>query len=164
MELVMPGLGLIFWMTLVFGILLFVLAKFAWKPIMNGIRQREDNIRNSLEAAEQAHKDMLKLKAGNEELLQQAKNERDSMLAEARKMQETIIEEAKIKANEETNRLIEAARVSIEMEKKAAISELKGQLAEISVEISEKLLKRELEPANKQKQLIDQMLKEIDFN
>lgn len=160
----MPGLGLIFWMTLVFGILLFVLAKFAWKPIMNGIRQREDNIRNSLEAAEQAHKDMLKLKAGNEELLQQAKNERDSMLAEARKMQETIIEEAKIKANEETNRLIEAARVSIEMEKKAAISELKGQLAEISVEISEKLLKRELEPANKQKQLIDQMLKEIDFN
>lgn len=164
MELVMPGLGLIFWMTLVFGILLFVLAKFAWKPIMNGICQREDNIRNSLEAAEQAHKDMLKLKAGNEELLQQAKNERDSMLAEARKMQETIIEEAKIKANEETNRLIEAARVSIEMEKKAAISELKGQLAEISVEISEKLLRRELEPANKQKQLIDQMLKEIDFN
>lgn len=164
MELVMPGLGLIFWMTLVFALLLFLLAKFAWKPIMKGIHQREDNIRKSLEAAEQAQKDMLKLKAGNEELLQQAKNERDSMLAEARKMQETIIEEAKIKANEETNRLIEAARVSIEMEKKAAISELKGQLAEISVEISEKLLRRELEPANKQKQLIDQMLEEIDFN
>ncbi len=160
----MPGLGLIFWMTLVFGLLLFILAKFAWKPIMKGIRQREDNIRNSLQAAEQAQKDMLKLKAGNEELLQQAKNERDSMLAEARKMQETIIEEAKVKADEETNRLIEAARLSIEMEKKAAISELKGQLAEISVEISEKLLKRELEPANKQKQLIDQMLEEIDFN
>lgn len=164
MQLVSPGIGLIFWMTLSFGIVLYILGRFAWRPIMKGIHEREDSIEKALHAAEDAKREMLKLKAGNEQLLREAKEERDALMREARKTKENIIEEARVKANEEANRIIENARESIHYEKMAAISELKGQIAAISIEIAEKLVRQELSDKEKQHVLTEKLLNEVKIN
>jgi F-type H+-transporting ATPase subunit b len=164
MELVKVDIGLLFWMTLTFGILLFILGKYAWKPIMKMLHEREDSIEKALNAAEEAKKEMLKLKAGNEQLLLEAKEERDALLRDARKVKESIIEEARLKANEEANRIIENARESIQYEKMAAINDLKNQIASISIEIAEKLLGQELSNTDKQRQLTEKLLKEVKIN
>ena len=113
MELVQPGLGLIFWMTISFSILIFILAKFAWKPIMKGLKEREDSIDQALHAADKAREEMKQLQFSNEQLLKEAKEERDNILRDARHVKENIIEEARVKANEEANRIIENAKESI---------------------------------------------------
>ncbi|NVO21282.1 MAG: F0F1 ATP synthase subunit B [Bacteroidetes bacterium] len=164
MELVKVDIGLLFWMTLTFGILLFILGKYAWKPIMKMLHEREESIDKALNAAEDAKKEMLKLKAGNEQLLLEAKEERDALLRDARKVKESIIEEARAKANEEANRIIENARESIQYEKLAAINDLKNQIASISIEIAEKLLGQELSNKEKQKELTEKLLKEVKIN
>jgi F-type H+-transporting ATPase subunit b len=164
MELVKIDIGLLFWMTLTFSILLYILGKFAWKPIMKMLHEREDSIEKALNAAEEAKKDMLKLKAGNEQLLLEAKEERDALMRDARKVKESIIEEARLKANEEANRIIENARESIQYEKLAAINELKNQIATISIEIAEKLLGQELADKEKQQQLTEKLLKDVKIN
>jgi F-type H+-transporting ATPase subunit b len=164
MELVKVDIGLLFWMTLTFGILLFILGKYAWKPIMKMLHEREESIDKALNAAEDAKKEMLKLKAGNEQLLLEAKEERDALLRDARKVKESIIEEARVKANEEANRIIENARESIQYEKLAAINDLKNQIASISIEIAEKLLGQELSNKEKQKELTEKLLKEVKIN
>ena len=164
MELVKIDIGLLFWMTVTFSILLFILGKYAWKPIMKMLHEREDSIEKALNAAGEAKKDMLKLKAGNEQLLVEAKEERDALMRDARKVKESIIEEARVKANEEANRIIENARESIQYEKLAAINELKNQIASISIEIAEKLLMHELADKEKQQQLMEKLLKEVKIN
>jgi F-type H+-transporting ATPase subunit b len=164
MELVKVDIGLLFWMTLTFGFLLFILGKYAWRPIMKMLHEREASIEKALHAAEEAKKEMLKLKAGNEQLLLEAKEERDALLREARKIKDSIIEEARLKANEEGNRIIENARESIQFEKLAAINELKNQIASISIEIAEKLLMQELSDKEKQHQLTEKLLKEVKIN
>ena len=164
MELVSPGIGLIFWMTLSFLIVLFILKKFAWKPIMKSLHEREDTIDEALHAADRAREDMKKLKFDNEELLKQAKEERDDILKAARKVKDSIIEESKIKANEEANRIIESAKEAIENEKLAAITDLKNQLATLSIDIAEKLIKEELSTNIKQQDYIKKLVDEVHFN
>jgi F-type H+-transporting ATPase subunit b len=164
MQLVTPGIGLIFWMLVSFGLVLFILGKYAWKPIMKGIHQREETIEKALEAANDAKKDMLLLKAGNEQLLRDAKDERDALMREARKLKETIIEEARVKAAEESARIVENARENIQFEKMAAINDLKNQIASISIEIAEKLIEKELEDRKSQQELTEKLLKEVKIN
>lgn len=164
MELVTPGIGLLFWMTLSFGLLLFVLGKYAWKPILKAIHEREDSIETALHAAEKAREDMLLLKADNELLLKQAREERDTMLRDARKMKEDILEEARGKANEQGQRIIENARESIQFEKMAAITELKNQIAMFSIEIAEKVIEQELSDKAKQKQFTEKLIEKIKLS
>jgi F-type H+-transporting ATPase subunit b len=164
MQLVTPGIGLIFWMLVSFSLVMYVLAKFAWAPIMKGIHQREDTIEKALEAANEAKKEMLQLKAGNEQLLRDAKDERDALMRDARKVREAIIEEARLKAGEEAARIVENARENIQFEKMAAINELKNQIASISIEIAEKLIGKELENKKAQQELTEKLLKEVKIN
>jgi F-type H+-transporting ATPase subunit b len=164
MQLVTPGIGLIFWMLVSFSLVLFVLGKYAWKPIMKGIHQREDSIEKALEAANDAKKEMLQLKAGNEQLLRDAKDERDALMRDARKVKEAILDEARVKANEEASRIMENARENIQYEKMAAINDLKNQIASISIEIAEKLIGKELENKKQQEQLTEKLLKEVKIN
>jgi F-type H+-transporting ATPase subunit b len=164
MELVTPGIGLLFWMTLSFGLLLFVLGKYAWKPILKALHDREDSIETALHSAEKAREDMLLLKADNELLLKQAREERDVMLREARKMKEGILEEAKTKANEQGQRIIETARESIQFEKMAALTELKNQIALFSIEIAEKVIEQELSDKAKQKQFTEKLIEKIKLS
>ncbi len=164
MELVKVDIGLLFWMTLTFSLVLFILGKYAWKPIMKMLHEREESIEKALNAADDAKKEMLKLKAGNEQLLLEAKEERDALLRDARKIKESILEEARSRANEEGNRIIENARESIQYEKMAAINELKNQIASISIEIAEKILGQELADKEKQHQLTEKLLKEVKIN
>jgi len=152
MELVNPGIGLIVWMTLAFLAILYILGKYAWGPIMKSLKERESTIHDALNSAEKAKEEMKKLKFSNEQLLQEAKNERDAILAAARKIKESIIEESKLKATEEANRIIISAKESIENEKMAAITELKNQLAEFSLEVASKILKKELSDPKKQEE------------
>ncbi|MCG3165946.1 MAG: ATP synthase subunit b [Bacteroidia bacterium] len=164
MELVKPAFGLIFWMFVSFGIILFLLKKFAWKPILEMLDEREKTISDALNSAQKAKEEMAALKAGNEKLLQEARNERDQLLKEARDAKETIINEAKTKANEEANKLLAIARENISNEKMAAITELKNYVATLSIEIAEKVLKQELADANKQKELVQSLLKDTKLN
>jgi F-type H+-transporting ATPase subunit b len=164
MELIQPGLGLIFWMTISFGLVLFLLGKYAWKPIMKMLREREESIEQALHAADKARDEMKNLVSDNERLLAEAKNERDAILGEARKIREKIIEEARGKANEEAERIVENARERIENEKMAAITELKNQIALLSIEIAEKLIREELSHDKKQEGLIRKMLDDVKSN
>jgi len=164
MQLVTPGIGLIFWMLVSFSLVMYILAKYAWGPIMKGIHQREDTIEKALEAANEAKKEMLQLKAGNEQLLRDAKDERDALMRDARKVRESILDEARTKAAEESARILENARENIQFEKMAAINELKNQIASISIEIAEKLIGKELENKEQQQQLTEKLLKEVKIN
>jgi F-type H+-transporting ATPase subunit b len=164
MELVQPGIGLIFWMTLSFAILLWVLAKFAWKPIIKALHERESTIDDALNAANKAKEEMKELKFSNEQLLKDAKEERDAILRAGRKVRDTIIEKAKNKANEEADRIVESAKERIENEKMAATTDLKNQLASLSIEIAEKILNKELSSDNKQEEFVNELIKDINFN
>ena len=142
MELVNPGLGLIFWMTLAFLAILFLLKKYAWIPILASLKERESNIEAAIHSADKAREEMKQLKFSNEQLLREAKNERDIILSEARKIKDSIIEESKLKAHEESTRILNSARESIQNEKMAAITDLKNQVATLSIDIAEKVIKR----------------------
>ena len=164
MELVTPGIGLLFWMLLSFAVVLFILKKFAWKPILKALKEREDSIEDALESAEKAKEEMAKLQVDNEKIINEAKAERDNLINEAREVKEKIINEAKTQATTEANKLIKQAHTNIQNEKVAAINEIKEQVAILSVEIAEKLLKQELEKDKKQEELINSLLKEIEVN
>ncbi len=164
MELITPGIGLVFWMLLSFGLLLFILKKFAWKPIINMLDERDNTISEALDQAKIAREEMKTLQSNNELLIIQAKEERDSIIIEARKIREKMIEEAKIKANEESQRIIESAKESINYEKLRAITDLKNQVAQLSIDIAEKLLTNELSDKEKQNKMIEGMLDEVRFN
>lgn len=164
MELVSPGIGLIFWMTLVFSLLLFLLGKYAWRPIMKALKDRDDFIEQSLTAADRAKEEMKELKYSNEQLLKEAQEERDAILREARKVKESIIEEARVKANEEADNIVENAKVRIENEKKAAMIDLKNQIADMAITVAEKVLERELSEPSKQKDYIEKLLDKTQLN
>jgi F-type H+-transporting ATPase subunit b len=164
MELVNPGIGLIVWMTLAFLAILYILGKYAWKPILKALKERESTIHEALNSAEKAKEEMLKLKFSNEELLQEAKNERDAILATARKIKESIIEESKQKASEEANRIIIAAKESIQNEKMNAMTDLKNQLADLSLDVAKKILRRELSDPKKQEEYAKELIKDVKFN
>lgn len=164
MQLVQPGLGLIIWTTLVFLILLFLLKKFAWKPILKAVSDREESIENALKTAEKAKEEMAALTANNEKLLQEAREERDEILKVARTTKEQIISEAKNKAKAEGERILTAAKETIETEKMAALTELKNQVAALSIEIAEKIIKTELSSDEKQKALAENLVKEVSLN
>ena len=164
MELVTPGLGLFFWMVLSFSIVLFLLVKFAWKPILNALKEREDSIDEALQSAQKAREEMSHLKADNEQIIKEAKQQREKLIREAKETREKIVEEAKVEANKEANRIIEKAKTVIQNEKKAAITEIKDQISLISVDIAEKLIKQELSEKNKKDDLINNLLEEIKIN
>ena len=164
MGLMIPETGLVIWMIITFLILLFLLRKFAWKPILKMIKDREDSIDSALKSAEKAKEEMRNLQSDNEKILAQARHERDQMMKEARDMKDAIVGEAKGKAKEEADKMLSAAREAIQNEKMAAITELKNQVAVLSVEIAEKILKRELSDENKQKDLIGDLLKDTKLN
>ncbi len=162
MELITPDFGLLFWMTLAFGIVFFILAKFAF-PVINGmLKKREEEINNALELAERTHKEMEQLQANNEALLQQAREEREKMLNEAKQVSDKFIEDAKIKANEEKDRIIESAKETIEHEKMAAATEIKNQIAGISIKVAEKILEKNLDSDKEQIDYINRLLQEIE--
>lgn len=163
-SLIEPGVGLIFWSTITFLLLLFLLGKFAWKPILNAIKTREQDIEKALASAESALKDMRELKAANEVILNKARAERDGMLKEARETKDAIVAEAKQKAQAEADRILSSAREQINIEKNAAVAELKNQVAVLSIEIAEKILKAELSNDDKQKALVNTLMKDVTLN
>ena len=164
MEIVTPEFGLIFWQTVIFLLVLFLLGKFAWKPILSSLKEREDSIEAALRMADQAKIEMQQLKAGNEKLLAEARLERDRILKEASAVADRHIEEAKNKANEEGTRLIEQAREAIRNEKNAALAEVKNTAAQLSIDVAERILRRELTDTPAQQQLVDSYLKEVKLN
>lgn len=164
MELVTPDLGLLFWTGLVFCLLLFLLTKFAWKPILNMVNAREQKIAEALELAEKTKAEMKALQAENENLLKEARAERDSMIKEAKETATTMISDAKNAAKVEANKVLEAAHASIESEKVAAIAELKAQMAVFSIEIAERIVREELSTDEKQRALSEKLAVEINMN
>lgn len=164
MELVKPEFGLVFWMTLSFLIVVFILSKFAWKPILNSLKERETSIEDALNAAKKAKDEVANMKAENEALLQEARMERDRMMKEARDTKDAIISEARTKAKTESDRLLAIARESIQNEKMAAITELKNQVATLSIEIAEKVIRQQLANDEKQKALVSDLLKDVKMN
>ena len=158
------SIGLFFWQSLLFLVLVFFLRKFAWKPILEAVEGREEGIKNALQAAEKAKADMQALNADNERILAEAKADRDKLLKEAREMKEKIISEAKDKASQEADKVMAAAKEQINNEKMKAVTELKNQVAELSIEVAEKILKSELKDVDKQKELVAAALKEAELN
>ena len=163
-PLVTPELGLIFWQLVIFLIVLFLLGKFAWKPILMSLKQREDSIEGALRMADQAKLEMQELKAGNEKLLAEARLERDRIMKEASVMANQLIEQAKNKANEEGGRMIVQAREAIQNEKNAALAEVKNTAAQLSIDIAERILRRELTDTDSQKELVNSYLKDVKLN
>ena len=158
------SIGLFVWQTVLFLALLFLLRKYAWKPILSAVEEREEGIKNALEAADNAKKEIEALNADNEKILREAKAERDSILKEARELKDGIIAEAKIQASEEADKVMASAREQINNEKMAAITELKNQVASLSVDIAEKILKSELKDDNKQKEMVNSALEEASID
>lgn len=164
MELITPGFGLLFWMVISFLIVWVILKKYAWKPIINALKNREKSIEVALRSAEKAKAEMAKLQADNEKILAEARFERDKLIKEARQTKDKIIEDAKAQAQEEINKLMESARASILNEKKAAIREMKDQVASLSVQVAEKIIKQKLSGSSGQSEYIDTLFKEIKLN
>ena len=158
------SLGLFFWQTLLFVGLLFLLKKYAWGPILSAVNEREEGIKNALSAAEKAKKEMENLQADNQKLLKEARAEREAMLKEARELKNKMIDDAKGEAKQEAAKLITMAQAAIETEKKAAISDLKSQVANLSISIAEKVLGEELSSNVKQEKLVESMLDDAGLN
>jgi F-type H+-transporting ATPase subunit b len=157
------SLGLFFWQTLLFVGLLFLLAKYAWKPILSAVEERENTIKDSLEAAEKAKVDMEAVQADNKRILKEARVERDALLAEAKKTSTQIVNEAKEAAQTEADKIAAAAQAAIQQEKNAAINDLKAQVAGLSVDIAQKVLQGELADQKKQEQLVEKLVNDIEI-
>jgi len=164
MDLVTPELGLIFWTALSFLILLFVLKKFAWKPILGAVTDREQGILDALASAEKAKLEMQNLTADNERILKEARAEREGLLKEAREIKMKLIADAKDEAQEQASKMIEQAQTAIQSEKKAAMAELKNHVAGLAVDIAEKVVREELSNSDKQLKLVEDMLGEATLN
>ncbi|MCZ8230002.1 F0F1 ATP synthase subunit B [Flavobacterium sp.] len=156
--------GLFIWQIVIFVGLILLLKKFAWKPILDAVNEREEGIKNALESAENAKKEMQDLQADNQRILQEARVERDSMLKEAREMKEKIVADAKNEAQAQGQKMIEQAKAAIESEKNAAMNELKLQVSTLSLSIAEKVLKDELSNKEAQTKLVEKMLGDVKLN
>ena len=164
MDLITPDFGLLFWMVLSFSIVLIVLKKFAWKPVLGAIKEREESIHDALAQAEKAKEEMTKLQAGNEDLLKQAREERDALIKDARDARDKMVNDAKDLAKTEADKIMTSARETIDNEKVAAVAEIKTQVALLSIEIAEKILRDELSAEDKQKKLVNNLLEDVNLN
>ena len=159
-ALLTPAFGTVVWSTIAFLVVLFLLRKMAWGPILTALKEREESIATALNEADKARSEMSALQADNERLLQEARAERDSMLREAREMADKLVADAKGKAKEEAAREAESAREAIATERKAAVAELKSEVAKLSVSIAEQLIRAELADASKQEALVSKLIDE----
>ena len=164
MEIVSPGIGLILWMTVSFAALIFILRRYAWKPILKSLNDREESIDEALNQANKAREEMSNLKADNELLLKEAQEERNVILRDARKVKDSIIEEARTKASEEANKIVENAKERIENEKMAAMTDLKNQIAALSIDVAERILDRELSTDSRQEDYINNLIDNSKLN
>lgn len=164
MQLLTPGVGLIIWQTIVFLLLLLVLAKLAWKPIINSLKERERSIQEALDTAEKARLEMSQLKSDNEKLLNEAREERDRILRETREVSNKMREEAQHEAKKTADKIVDDARAAINIEKQAALKEVKVQVAMFSLEIAEKLMKKNLSGDKAQKDLVESYVKDLKVN
>ena len=164
MGLVMPDFGLFFWMLVTFSLLVWILKRFAWGPILKALSDRENLIKESLKSAENAKEEMKLLQSGNEKILREAVLEREKIVKEARDLKESIIRDAKHEAGIEANKVLENARTSIERERVAAISDIKNLIANFSVEIAAKILEDRLADENRQKELVQNYIDKINLN
>ncbi len=164
MGIVTPDFGLVFWMVISFSIVLFILRKYAWKPILDSLKSREDSISEALESAERAKDEMAKLKADNEKIMQEAKADREVLLKEAAEVKTKIIADAKKQAEFEADKIIKSAKAQIQNEKTSAIEEMKQQIVDISVVIAEKILKKNLEEDSNQIDYANKLIEDFDLN
>ncbi len=164
MELLLPKLGLIFWTVLAFAIVFFILAKYAWKPILKSLNDREKNISDSILSAEKVRAEMAELKSENEVLLAKAREERAIMMREAKETRDKIIMEAKEQARQEMNKIVADAQSTINQQKMAAITDLKNQVGNLVLEVSEKVLRRELSSKEEQEKYIKQLAEKVELN
>jgi F-type H+-transporting ATPase subunit b len=164
MELLTPGTGLIIWQAIIFLALFFLLSKLAWKPIISSLKEREQSIQSALDAAEKAKIEMTSLKADNEKLLREAREERDKILREAREAANRLHDEAQTVAKKNADRIIEDAKAVIQTEKAAALRDVKAQVAIFSLNIAEKLIKKNLADDKAQKELTDAFIKDLKLN
>ncbi|MGM0530015.1 MAG: F0F1 ATP synthase subunit B [Bacteroidota bacterium] len=164
MELIRPDFGLLFWMLVSFGIVLLILRTFAWRPILNALKERERTIQERLDVARKAKKELAEIEFGNERIIALAKTERANMLKEAQEKKDKIIEEAKEDARKEADKILEQTNKRIEERKKEAEEDIKNQIASLSVQIAEKVLKERLSDDQKQKEYINALVNEITIN
>lgn len=164
MGLVMPDFGLLFWMVVSFSLLLWLLKKFAWQPILQALTSREETIEKALQSAELAKNEMVKLQAGNEKLLKEAIHERERIVKEARELKDSIVRDAKNQAMLEANKVMEEAKAAITRERAEAVNEMKSVISSFSLEIAEKILKERLSDDKKQKELVNNYLENIKLN
>ncbi|WP_430971664.1 F0F1 ATP synthase subunit B [Sunxiuqinia rutila] len=161
MGFVTPDYGTLFWMTIIFGILLIIMKKFAWKPILNALKERETSIADALASADKAREEVEDLKADHEKIIAEARKEREVILKEARVLKDKLLIEAKAQASNEGQKIVTAARQQIENEKQAAISEIRNQVADLSVLIAEKVIQKELKDKQAQESMVEDLLKDL---
>lgn len=164
MELLLPGVGLIFWTLIAFVIVLVILRKFAWKPILAALKERETGIAQSLATAERVKAEMVQLKGENEAMLAQAREERGRMVKEAKETSDKMIAEAKEKAKREYDRIVADAQIAIQQQKNAALIEVKNQVGKLVIEVSEKVLRRELANKAEQENYIKGLAETVKLN
>ncbi|MCX8677853.1 MULTISPECIES: F0F1 ATP synthase subunit B [unclassified Apibacter] len=164
MDLLTPSIGLIFWMTISFIVLLIILGKYAWKPILKALENRENSIQKSLDEAKNAREEMAKLTSQNEQILKEARMEREAILKEAREIKDKIINDAKDAATAESNKIIQSAKETINAERISAINQIKSEVADLSVDIAKKVLQKELSSPEEQKKLIDSLVNQAKLN
>ena len=164
MDFLTPGTGLLFWQVVIFILLVVLLSKFAWKPILASLKEREESIQKALESAEKAKIEMASLKFDNEKLLKEAREERDQILRIARDAANRIHDDAQVAAKKNADRIIEDAKAIIQTEKQAALRDVKAQVALFSLAISEKLIKKNLSEDKQQKELVDTYINDLKLN
>jgi F-type H+-transporting ATPase subunit b len=164
LDLLTPGTGLILWQLIIFVALFFLLSKLAWKPIISSLKERENSIQEALSTAEKARIEMAQLKSDNEKLLKEAREERDRILREAREVANRLKDDAQLEAKKSADRIVEDARAAINIEKQAALKEVKIQVATFSLQIAEKLLKKNLAGDKEQKELVESFIKDVKLN
>lgn len=164
MELLTPGSGLLFWQIVVFAALFFLLSKMAWKPILSSLKERETSIQTALDSAEKAKAEMASLKSDNEKLLKQARAERDHILRDAREAATRLHDQAQADAKKNADRIIQDAKAVINIEKQAALRDVRAQVAQFSLEVAEKLIKKTLANDKAQKDLVESFIKELKLN
>jgi F-type H+-transporting ATPase subunit b len=164
MEFLTPGTGLLFWQVVIFLALVILLGKFAWKPILSSLKEREESIQQALDSAEKAKQEMASLKSDNEKLLKEAREERDKILRDARTASNQLQEEAQNNAKKTADKIIADAKAVINTEKQAALRDVKAQVAQFSLDIAEKLIKKNLADDKSQKELVDNLIKDLKLN
>lgn len=164
MDLLMPGTGLIFWQIIIFGLLAILLSKYAWKPILNSLKEREDSIQQALDSAENAKLEMASLKAENENLLRQAREERDKILRDAQTFANQYQAQRRATAEQEADKISAEARADAQLAKQNALREAKAQAAALSLEIASRVLQKNLSQDSAQKELAEKYLQDINLN